>query len=307
MVFSFARRSRSGAARIALFRKIVIRSLVIIGIGVLLNGFPSYDLATLRYPGVLQRIGLVYLVSATLYLTTGPRIQRWTAAGLLVSYWAVMTLVPVPGYGRGVLAPDGNPAQYLDNLVFAGHMWKPTWDPEGLLSTLPAVGTCLIGLLTGQLLQSEFSSEEKLIRMLLWGDAAILVGAAWGAWFPINKSLWTSSYVLLTAGIALQIFGACYWLIDMRGIRAWARPFAILGVNAMAVFVLSGILARLLVVWRVQDASGRSVTMMSYIYDHWLVPFAGPLNGSLLFALGYLLLWLLVMTFFYRRSWLLRA
>ncbi len=307
MTFSFARRSERGADRAALLRKVAVRALAIIGIGLLLNGFPLYAWDTLRFPGVLQRIGLVYLVAATLYLTTTPRTQRLIAAVLLLGYWGLMTLVPVPGYGAGVLEPEGNLAQYLDHLVFAGHMWKPTWDPEGMLSTLPAVATCLLGVITGRLLRSEHSPGEKALRMLLWGNAGLLAGIVWGCWFPINKSLWTSSYVLFTAGMALQVFGVCYWLIDVRGHRRWALPLVVFGVNAMAVFVLAGVLARLLTLWVVAGPDGAPMTVNRYLYDQWLVPLAGPLNGSLLYAIGYVLLWFGVMAVFYRKSWLLRV
>ncbi len=305
LTFSFARRRAAGAPRGALVRKAAVRGAAIVAVGIALNFVPRFDPATVRIPGVLQRIGLAYVVAALIYLTAGARTQRWIAAGLLVGYWLAMTLVPVPGHGAGVLEPVGNLAQYIDIHLLRGHTWKPEWDPEGLLSTVPAVVTCLLGAFTGDLLRSERAPLEKTAHLLVWGNVALVAGLVWNWWFPINKNLWTSSYVLFTAGAALATLGVLYWVIDVRGRSRWAWPWYVFGSNALLVFVLSGLLARLLIAVQVATADG-PVSLWTWIYDRAFVPWAGPLNGSLAFAVTFVLLWLAIMAVPYRRGWYLR-
>ena len=298
LTFSFGRRLREGATRTGLFRKIVTRSLFLILIGVALNFIPSFDVHTLRYSGVLQRIGLVYFVAASLYLVLAPRALAVLGAALLVGYWLAMTLVPVPGYGPGVLEPIGNLAQYIDSHLLAGHMWKADWDPEGFLSTVPAVASCLMGIHAGLTLQRAEAPEARTARLALSGFGALVLGWLWSFWFPINKSLWTSSYVLFTGGLALLILAILYWWIDIRRRRAWSTPLCVFGVNALLAFVLSGLLARLLIAWKIGDTSARG-----WIYEHWFASWAGPLNGSLVFALAYVVLWYLVLLVLDKRGW----
>ena len=305
LTYSFARRVERGDSRGALLRKIAARSLAIFAIGLALNFIPRFDPATVRIPGVLQRIAVAYLFAALIYVSTGPRARVWIAAGLLLAYWLAMTLVPVPGYGAGVLEPVGNLAQYIDIHLLRGHTWKPEWDPEGLLSTVPAVVTCLLGTFAGGLLRSGLSPEAKAARLFVWGNLGVLAGAIWNPWFPINKNLWTSSYVLFTAGMALNLLGLLYWAIDVRGRSRWAWPLYVFGSNALLVFVLSGLAARLLGLWTVADDGGR-VSAWHYAYEHAFASWAGPLNGSLFCALAFVLIWLGVMAWFYRKGWFVR-
>jgi predicted acyltransferase len=307
LTYSLGRRAQEGADRAALLRKIAVRSATIVLVGVLLNGFPGYHLATLRLPGVLQRIGLVYLVAATLWISCTPAVIAWIVLLLLAGYWALMTLVPVPGYGPGVLEPVGNLAQYLDQLILRGHMWRAEWDPEGLLSTVPAVATCLIGALTGQWLRSQASGARVAAGMAIGGAALTTVGLVWGLWFPINKSLWTSSYVLFTAGVALLGLSACYWLIELRGRVGWARPAFAFGANPLIAFVGSGVMARLLLKARVDGGDGTLVSLQQWLYTRLCASWAGPLNGSLVYAVGFVLLWCGLMELLYRRGWRVRA
>lgn len=301
MPFSFARRLEHGASRRALFLHVVRRSLIIIGLGLLIAGFPRYDLSTIRIPGVLQRIGVVYLFAATAYLVVKPRARTGLAAALLLGYWALMALVPVPGYGAGDLSKEGNLAAYVDNLLFKGHMWEPAWDPEGVLSTLPAIATALLGLFTGEWLRSERPKLEKLVGLFVAANAGLVLGLIWDAWFPINKNLWSSSYVLFTAGMGLHTLALCYWAIDVRGFRAWAQPFVVYGMNAIAVYVLSAFVGRILILWKVVGAGGEAVPLKSWIYQNLFASWAGPLNGSLAFAIAYVLFWLGVVWLLYRR------
>ena len=303
LVLSLTRRQGAGIDRAALVRKIVGRAAAIVAIGFMLNLIPRFDLATVRIPGVLQRIGVVYLITALLVVFTAERTQRIVLATLLLGYWLLMTRVPVPGHGVGALAPDANLAQWLDLRIFARHMWKPRWDPEGILSTIPAVGTCLMGTLAGRWLQLARSPTETAAALLVWGNSALVSGLVADHWFPINKSLWTSSYVLVTGGAALMLFGVLYWIIDVRQRRDWAWPLYVFGANALAVFVLSGLLARALL--RVHVGGG-SVSLQAWIYQRAFASWAGPSGGSLAFAAAYLLFWLGVMAIFYRRRWFIR-
>ena len=301
LTLSFARRRQDGATRGALLAKVVRRSLVLFAIGLALNVIPAFDLHTLRYSGVLQRIAAVYLVAATLYLVLSPRALAVLGALMLVGYWLAMTRVPVPGYGAGVLEPVGNLAQYVDSHLLAGHMWKPDWDPEGLLSTIPAIVTCLLGIYAGEVLRSGEPPADRTARLAVSGFLALMAGWIWNGWFPINKNLWTSSYVLFTGGIALLTLAVLYWTIDVRQWKRWATPLCVFGVNALLAFVLSGLLARLLLAWKVGGTSART-----WIYEHSFASWAGPINGSLAFAVAYVVLWYLVLLVLDKRGWYVR-
>lgn len=301
MPFSFAKRLEHAHDRRKLYLKILKRSLLLIGLGLFLSGFPFYKFTTMRFPGVLQRIGIVYGIVAILMLNTTPRGQARWAAFLLFVYWAAMTLIPVPGFGAGDLSMEGNLAAFVDNTLLHGHTWKPTWDPEGLLSTIPAIATTLTGVLTGHFLRARHEKSAIAGWLFVYGWIALLAGLLWSIWFPLNKSLWTSSYVLYTSGAALQLLGVCYWLIDVQNIRSWAKPAIIYGTNAIIVFVLSGLVARTMTLIKWQTASGESITLKAWLYQNAFVPWAGELNGSLAFALANVLFWLGVMTILYRR------
>lgn len=301
MAFSLVARLERGDEPATIFVKVLKRSLIIIGIGLFLNAFPRFDVLNMRYPGVLQRIGVVYFFASVIALKTGIRGQAVTAGVLLLVYWALMALVPVPGFGAGELSPDGNLAAFFDRAVFGSHTWRDTWDPEGLLSTIPAISTTLAGLLTGHLLRSGKERMEIAGWLFVLGWAGILLGLVWNLAFPINKSIWTSSYVVFTAGAALQFLGVCYWLIDIKEWRRLAFPAMVFGKNAIAVYVLSGIVVDILILIRMPAADGATTSLYSWIYQHLFVPWAGPLNGSLAFALTFLLVLYGAMYLLYRR------
>lgn len=299
--FSFAGRLARGHDRGALFRHAVRRGLVLIALGLLMRAVPDFDVLDMRYYGVLQRIGLVYVAAAGLYLWFGSRARAGWVAGILLGYWAVMTWVPVPGRGAGDLSPDGNLAAWLDRVLLDGHLWQDTWDPEGLLSTVPAVATTLLGIATGEWLRSGRSGPVLTRGMVLAGLALSAVGLAWGWVFPINKNLWTSSYVAFTAGTALILFGALFHAIDVRRWRGpWHRPLVIYGMNAIAVFVLSGMLTKALARIRLEGPDGPS--LYGWLYEHGFASWAGPVNGSLAFAWVYVVFWLAAMTLLHRRG-----
>lgn len=306
LTLSFARRLEQGASRRDLLRKVLTRGAIIWALGLALAGFPRYDLSTIRIMGVLARIGVVYLATGVIYLTTGTRAQRWIIAGLLVGYWAVMTLVPVPGYGAGILERQGNLAQYVDAVVLGAHRWKPDWDPEGIMSTFPAIATCLLGIQWGRWLQSEKSATDKALGMFVGGALGMAAGEIWSIWFPINKNLWSSSYVLFTAGYALMVFAVFYYFIEIRGRSRWAGPLLVYGSNSILVFVLSGLFARILILTKVAAGEGTTVSLYTWLYTHAFQPWAGNYNGSLAFALTYVLLFFAVMLVLYRRKWFVR-
>ena len=303
--FSFRSRLERGADRRALSRHVLRRSAIIFGLGLLLAAFPTFTgWDTIRIMGVLQRIAVVYVVAAPLYLWVGARGRIVTTAALLLVYWALMTLVAPPGGVAGDLTPDGNLAAWLDRtLLGQEHLWRDDpWDPEGLLSSLPAVATALLGIFAGEWLQRHRESRARLRE--LWGAsvALIVLGLAWGELFPINKNLWTSSYTVFTAGTAGLVLAAFYWSIDLRGWRRWARPFTVYGMNAIAVFVGSGLLVKTLLRIRIPTGPDEATSAYAWLYRTLFVPWAGDLNGSLCFALGNVLLWLMVAWFLDRRS-----
>lgn len=304
---SFSRRLAAGASRADLFRKVVSRAAIIFALGLLLNGFPHYDLSTLRIMGVLQRIAVVYLATGVLYLTTSERAQTWIVVGLLVGYWAVMKLVPVPGHAAGILERQGNLAQYVDQVVLGAHRWKPDWDPEGIMSTFPAIATCLLGVRWGARLRSGRHPLEQTVDLYVWGTLGMLAGTVWGIWFPINKNLWSSSYVLFTAGFALVTLATLHYFIDVRGARRWSWPLLVYGSNSILVFVLSGLFARLLLITSVRSADGTSVNLYTWLYQHAFASWAGAMNGSLAFAIAYVLLFLAVTALLYRWRWFLKV
>ena len=300
---ALGRRVAAGQSRSAVVAKILRRCAIIFALGLLLHAIPSFDLTTIRIPGVLQRIALCYLVAALLFLSTGWRAQVAIMAMLLVGYWAALTLVPVPGFGVGRLDPEGNLAAYVDRALLGPHIWRAgrVYDPEGLLSTLPAIATTLAGMLAGQWLKAGRSRPATVRGLLLAGLAGIVLGEIWNVWFPINKALWTSSYAVFTAGAALLGLAALYWLVEARGHRAWTRPFVVLGVNALALFFLSSLVARLLIVIKVQGPAGR-IPLHAWLFDHLFAPWASPINASLAFARAYLALWLGLMWLLDRRG-----
>ncbi|MDX1492498.1 MAG: DUF5009 domain-containing protein [Longimicrobiales bacterium] len=311
--YSFRRRLSEGAHRGDLVRHIARRSAILVLLGLAMRAVPDFDVTTMRYYGVLQRIGIVYFFAATAYVYLGIRGRAGLTVLLLLGYWAVMTLVPVPGYGAGDLSPDGNLAAWLDRLLLDGHLWQDTWDPEGLLSTFPAIATALLGIFTGEWLQgdgkglrttgeglpAEGEGLRKTRGMLLAGVVATAVGWGWGLLFPINKNLWTSSYVVFTAGTALVSLAALYWFIDVRRLRgAWQEWMVVYGRNAILVFVASGMMTKAMVRIRVDEGT----SLYAWIYQNVFRSWAGDYPGSVAFAASYVLFWLGIMWVLHRRE-----
>ena len=294
----------AGEPRKGIVGKVLWRAAVVFALGLLLHAIPGFDLATIRIPGVLQRIAVCYAAAALLFLATGWRGQAAVVAGALLGYWAALTLVPVPGFGAGDLGKEGNLAAWLDRLVLGPHIWRAArvYDPEGILSTVPATATTIAGVLAGHWIRRPRPPAVTGRGLAAAGLASIALGLAWGRWFPINKSLWTSSYAVFTAGAALVALAACYWAIEIRRSRWWTAPFAALGLNALAVFFLSTLLARLLIAIQVSGAGGRPRALHAVLYDAVFAPWATPPLASLAWALANVLLWLLAMWPLFRRN-----
>ncbi len=306
LVFSFTPRLEKGESSVALLKKILIRSAILFGLGLLLNGFPKYNLETLRIPGVLQRIAVCYLVASLLFLKTRISTQVSIACTLLVGYWLAMTSIPVPGYGVGDLGVEGNLAAYMDRLLLAGHTYKPVYDPEGILSTLPAIATTLLGNLAGVWLLSNRRGAEKVRGMVIAGLLSAVLGALWSQVFPLNKALWTSSYVLWTGGLALIVMALCYQWIELRNWRNWGKPFEIFGANAIAVYILHILFLKIqnrIVMPRLDGTPGN---LRLYLSEH-LFGWTSLQNASLFYALGYTLLWFVVLALLYRRKMVIKV
>ncbi|SHJ73575.1 Predicted acyltransferase [Hymenobacter daecheongensis DSM 21074] len=312
IVYALASAKRDRARHPQLLLRIVRRSAILFGLGLFGAFFLQWDLSTVRIPGVLARISWVFLVCGIIFLKTGWRTQAALLAGTLVLYSVLMQLVPVPGFGPANLEAATNLGAWLDRLVFSeNHLWKQskTWDPEGLLGTLPAIGTGLLGLLTGQWLRRPGpDAATKTVWLLLAGGAAIVLGLIWNPWFPINKSLWTSSYVLYTGGLAIVGLAALYWLCDVQGYRRWTKPFLVYGVNAITVFFLSGLVARGLNTWKIPFRGKEAVSMKQVLYETLFAPwFSDPRNASLAGALACVLIWLGVLWVMYRKGVIIKV
>jgi predicted acyltransferase len=287
-----------------------------------------YNIGTFRIMGVLQRIALVYLVTSVLFLHFNWRQLVGISAVLLLGYWLIMTVIPVPGCDVTTINDKAcNLAAYLDRVILTeNHIWRggKVYDPEGLLSTLPAIVTCISGVLAGMWLVGTQAaglrvSDGKVadsvttrrlaacVPMFFFGLVLLALGLIWHSYFPMNKALWTSSYVLATSGLALLIFGACYWLIDIQGYKRWAWPFVVFGVNAMPLFVFSGIWARMHAAYRVAGVDGQLISVQKWTMQNVFLPIWNPIDASLAFAISFILLWLFLMWLLYRKQIFIRV
>ena len=305
ITLAFARRVEAGGTTRDLYLKVLRRTILIYACGFLLAGFPFFTLSTIRLTGVLQRIAVCYFCAAIIFLKTNWRTQSLITVALLLIYWGLSVFVAAPGFAAGDLSKEGSLASFVDRVVLGNHIWKgggKIYDPEGLLSTIPAVATTLCGVLIGHWLRGPREAYEKVAGLFVAGVACVVVGWMWNAWFPINKALWTSSYVVFTTGMGLQLLAFCYWLIDIKRYKRWASPFVIFGVNALAVFVLSGLAARSMSLWKLPRMDGRAGNLQTYVYEHLFAFWATPAGGSLLYALLYVLIWLGLMAILYQRK-----
>jgi predicted acyltransferase len=311
MAFSFGRRAAETPSRGRLVLHTLRRAGVIFAIGLGINALsiPLFHRAHLRIPGVLQRIAVCFLLAALVFVLGGKRGALAATAVLLLAYWALMALVPVPGHGAGHYDLESNLATYVDRLGLGEHTWKrdPAWDPEGLVSTLPAIATTLIGLLVGLRLASSAPLEGKVRDLVLAGWAMGLTGLAWNFGLPINKNLWTSSYALFMSGLASASLGVLLWSIDGKGWKTWLKPFQWLGSNALFLFVASDLVTILMIWVKLTGADGKRRSLYGTIYRTVFDHFADPRLGSLLFALTYCALWIAAAALLYRKRIFLKV
>ena len=303
MTLSFAKRLTQNHSRGKLLLHAGRRSVLIIVVSLLLNQFPLFTFDDVRFPGVLQRIAICYFIAAVIWLYGGTRGVIVSIAVLLIGYWMLMTLYPVPGFGPGVLTKEGNFARYIDSLVLKGHMWRQTqtWDPEGIVSTLPAIATTLFGILTGTFLRSPRPQSEKTSWLFVSSCLLLLTGTVMNIWMPINKNLWTSTFSVFMAGISTGMFTLFYWFIDVQGHKRWAKPFVIYGMNALAAYVMSGMIARLTEVIKIGN-----IPLQTWVYRNVLLPIATPKRASVLYAIANVAAVFAFSYVLYRRKWLIR-
>lgn len=304
ITLSLSKRKERGDDQNKLLFQIFRRSLMLFGLGIILHGFPYFNFSEIRIPGVLQRIAVVYLFSSIIFLKFDLKKVHFIAWALIIIYWLLMSFVPVPGVGYANLEPTTNLAAWLDKLLLEGHLWKVTkvWDPEGILSTVPAISSALFGILAGNKIREKISDSEKLIWMFVWGNILLVAGIIWDLFFPLNKSLWTSSYVLYTAGIALHFLAMCYWSIDVKKITWWTKPFVVYGLNAITVFFFSGILARTLTLIKLTGTEGNEITLKAYLYDSLFTWWLSPINASLGWAILNVVFWLGILWILYKKK-----
>lgn len=309
VALALSRRADAGGPQRDLYWKIARRTALIYALGLLLAGFPFFNFETIRVTGVLNRIAVCYLCAAVVFLKTRWRAQAVIAAALLVGYWALLAFVAAPGYAAGDLSKEGSIASFVDRKLLGNHIWKGggrVYDPEGVLSTLPAIATTLLGLLAGQWLRQRRDDYEKVAGLFAAGVAGVVVGWAWNSWLPFNKPLWTSSYAVFTAGWAAALLGVCYWLIDIKQYRRWSLPFVVFGVNALAVFVLTGLVARAITLkewWSLPRADGTAgANLQTYTYQNFFASWLSPVNASLAYAVCFVLVWLGLMAILYRKK-----
>jgi len=318
LVLAFDRALARGASRGDLLRKAAVRAAWLFGFGLLMALWPFFtyddgvvglrDLSMLRIPGVLQRIAVCYLAAATLYLYTSRR-TLWTVLWtILVGYTLVLLFVPVPVLGRPEIDHPGSTlGAWIDRVVLGtNHLWggavpPRTWDPEGILSTFPALATTLFGVWAGFVLASARTADRKAIVLLVGGFLLLCLGYVWALALPLNKALWTSSYAVFTAGQALLALGTLFFLVDIKGWRRGVQPFVVYGMNAITVFVMSGTVAKLLGAWKVMGPDGPR-SLQKAIFETVFVPLGPPKVASLLYALVWVTCWYGVLLWMYRRK-----
>lgn len=298
ITLSLGKRMMAGVSAPKLFLEALRRAAILFALGMAVYAFPHFNPATQRILGVLQRLAICYLAGSAIYIWCGVRGQIAWIAGLLTSYWLIMTFAPVPGFGSGRLDVEGNFAHYIDRIVLGSHNYAHThdWDPEGIVSTLPAIATAVFGILAGRLLQLRRSLAERTTWLFLTGALLVAAGWAWNFWMPINKKLWTDSFCLFMAGLDFSVCAIFVWLIDGVG---WKRPFqpaVILGMNAVAVYLASEFGAELI------DGATQE-----RLYHAVFVPMTSPANASLLYSLAFTAVMYLLAYALYRRRWFIRV
>lgn len=301
ITLSFTKLLEKKTAKSGLYRKIIIRAIKIFAVGIILSLIPNFEFGNIRFAGVLQRISIVFLACSFIFLNTSVRFQVWLGAIILIVYWLAMTLIPTPGIGEVSLEKGVNLAAWVDSTLLPGRMWQGTWDPEGILSTFPAIVTGITGLLAGHLLLSKRTPNEKANLLLVCGFASLVAGYIWGLTFPVNKNLWSSSYVLVTSGLASLVLGTMFYVVDIRNHTSGTRPGIIFGANAIAVYVLSDIISIIFYTLHFGSAS---------LNQHFMNGLTGigfaPELASMLYAIIFVMINFLIAYFLYKKKIFIR-
>lgn len=285
------------------FKKVIKRTLIIFLIGLFLNLFPKFNFESLRFLGVLQRIAIAYGFAALMCLQFNVKTLKYIFVLILVGYWGLLYFGnPIDPY-----APTENLVQLVDLAILGeNHMWKGlgfAFDPEGLLSSLPSIATVLLGYFTGTIIEISKSTLETIKKLVVYGFILTVIGLVWGTVFPINKSLWTSTYVIYTGGLALLFLAFLLWIIDEKGFKKWSTPFIHFGTNPLFIFVFSGVYVKTIIyLVKIKVSSGETLTGYSYLYNHIFVPIAGNMNGSLLFAITHIIFFWFLTYVLYKRK-----
>lgn len=297
--------------------KALKRAAILFGLGLFLSLYPKVFTDPLgafeyvRIPGVLQRIAVVFLFSAIIFLKVSEKNIFKLLILILLAYWALMTLVPVPGVGYANLEKETNLGAWLDRSILTeAHLWKSakTWDPEGILSTLPALATGLFGVLVGVYLKrKDVEAGNKVAWLCATGAIAVVLGLLWDLSFPINKSLWTSSYVLYTGGLATMMLSLSYWIIDVNQYKRFTTPFVVYGVNAITVFFVSGLLPRTMNLIKIEQADGNSIGSLALFYKTFFVPYFSPINASLAYAITFILFFYVILWVMYKKNIIIKV
>jgi len=300
--FSLSKRIERGDKTKKLIVHVIKRSFALFSLGLCLHFISKPSLSTLRIPGVLPRIGVCYFFASLIILKTSLKGRTITGILLLLTYWLAIKLIPVPGYGAGDLSFEGNLCGYIDTLLLKGHLYKESFDPEGILSTIPAIVTVLIGVYIGEWIRSSKSKIEISNGLFVSGLFLVFAGYIWSIWLPINKQLWTNSYSFLTAGLGTVFLALIYWMIEIKNYKKWSIPFVIFGMNAIATYFLSTLMAIILYKWKIRLSHNSFESIKTIIYKNIFEPLGNPEFCSLLFALCFVALWVGIMYFFYRKK-----
>ena len=289
--FSFTRRLERGHSRPVLYLHIVKRSAIIIVLGLIFNGLQRFDWAQMRWPGVLQRIGICYFFAAIIVMNTKWRTQAIIIAAVLILYWIATMLIPVPNYGAGNLTMEGCLSSYIDQQLIPGQLYYGYGDNEGVISTLPAICTVLLGALAGHWLRSGQLGDRKAAGLVIAGVVSLLIGLLWGQVSPIIKILWTSSYVMVAGGLSLILLALFYWVIDVKGYSKWAFFFIVIGMNPITIYFLQ----------RFVDFNGIAEFFLTGAVEH------ADLFKPVILALGVVLTKWLFLWFLYRHRIFFKA
>jgi predicted acyltransferase len=303
ITLSLGKRLQAGVAASSMVPRILKRAVILYLLGFCLYLAPNFELSHSRFLGVLQRIAICYLAASLLYLYTGVRTQIAVIAGLMVCYIGLMFWAPVPGYGHGNLTVEGNFAHYVDHMLLGAHNYAQTkdWDPEGVVSTIPAIATAILGIMCGHVLRWKSSLNKRIVWMLVIGALLVCAAEIVSIWDPINKKLWSCSFTMLMAGLDFMVLAVWLWFVDEKGYKKIVKPLLIVGMNSIAVYLASEVLSEIL-----DDIHIGADSIHDVLYNRFFAPIGSVENASLLWALSFTLLMYLWAYFLYKRGWFWR-